>query len=139
MENKDLTARKREAIFILKNENKTYTEITKLLKISSISVYYTLKNFETSFSSPKNQSDRRRKTTKNDDDKIVIISKQNRHPTASDITSEMNQNLPMYASCIQRSQIWIHRCRKSLKSSNIEIFSWPPRLQVCILTFFLSI
>jgi hypothetical protein len=36
MENKDLTAGKREAIFILKNENKKYAEITKLLKISSV-------------------------------------------------------------------------------------------------------
>jgi transposase len=83
MENKDLTAGKREAIFILQNENKTYAEIAKLLKISRISVYYTLKNFgPTSFSSHKNQSGRRRKTTKNDDDRIVIISKRNRHLTA---------------------------------------------------------
>jgi hypothetical protein len=68
MENKDLTAGKREAIFILRNKNKTYAEIAKLLKISRISVYYTLKIFgPTSFSSHKNQSDRRRKTTKNDD------------------------------------------------------------------------
>jgi transposase len=75
MENKDSTIGKREAIFILKNENKTYAEIAKLLKISSISVYYTLKSFgPTSFSSPKIQSGRRRKTTKNDDDRIVIIS-----------------------------------------------------------------
>jgi DNA invertase Pin-like site-specific DNA recombinase len=44
MKNKDLTAGKREAIFILKNENKTYAEIAKLLKIFRISVYYTLKN-----------------------------------------------------------------------------------------------
>jgi hypothetical protein len=29
MENKDLTAGEREAIFILKNENKTYAEIAK--------------------------------------------------------------------------------------------------------------
>jgi transcriptional antiterminator len=76
MKNKDLTAGKREAIFILKNENKTYAEIAKLLKISRRSVYYTLKNFgATSFSSHKNQSGRRRKTTKNDDDRIVIIGK----------------------------------------------------------------
>jgi hypothetical protein len=39
MENKDLTAGEREAIFILKNENKTYAEIAKLPKISRISVY----------------------------------------------------------------------------------------------------
>jgi hypothetical protein len=38
MENKDLTAGKRETIFILKNENNTYAEIAKLLKISRISV-----------------------------------------------------------------------------------------------------
>jgi transposase len=102
MENKDLTAGKREAIFILKNENKTYADITKLLKISRISVYFTLKNFgPTSFSPQKNQSGRRRcKTTKHDDARIVIISKHNHHLTASDITSEMNQSLPMYASCI---------------------------------------
>jgi hypothetical protein len=31
MENKDLTAGEREAIFILNNENKTYAEIAKLL------------------------------------------------------------------------------------------------------------
>jgi hypothetical protein len=68
MENKDLTAGELEAIFILKNANKTYAEIAKLLKISRINVYYTQKNFgPTSFSSHKNQSDRRRKTTKNDD------------------------------------------------------------------------
>jgi transposase len=61
MKNKDLTAGEREDIFILKNENKTYAEIAKLLKISRISVYYTLKNFgPTSFSSHKNQSGRRR-------------------------------------------------------------------------------
>jgi transposase len=102
MENKDLTAGEREVIFILKNENKTYAEIAKLLKISRISVYYTLKNFgPTSFSSHKNQSGWPRKTTKNVDDRIVIISKQNRHLTATDITSVMNQSLPMYASCIQ--------------------------------------
>jgi transposase len=112
MKNKDLTAGEREALFILKNENKTYSEIAKLLKISKISVYYTLKNFgPTSFSSHKNQSGRRRKTSKNDDDRIVIISKQNRHLTASDITSEMNQSQSMYAYCICRSQIWIHRSR----------------------------
>jgi predicted transcriptional regulator len=65
MENKDLTAGKREAIFILKNENKTYAELAKILKISRISVYYTLKNFgPTSFSSHKNQSGLRCKTTK---------------------------------------------------------------------------
>jgi hypothetical protein len=34
MENKDLTAGKREAIFVLKNENKTYAEFAKLLKLS---------------------------------------------------------------------------------------------------------
>jgi hypothetical protein len=45
MENKDLTAGKREDIFNLKNENKTYAVIAKLLKISRTSVYYTLKNF----------------------------------------------------------------------------------------------
>jgi transposase len=94
MENKDLTVGKREAIFILKNENKTYAEIAKLLKISRISVYYTLKNFgPTSFSTHKNQSGRRSKTTKNDDDRILIISKRNHHLTASDITFEMNQSL----------------------------------------------
>jgi DNA-binding transcriptional regulator GbsR (MarR family) len=83
MKNKDLTAGEREAIFVLKNENKTYAEIAKLLKISRISVYYTLKIFgPTSFSSHQNQSGRRRKTTKNVDDGIVIISKQNRHLTA---------------------------------------------------------
>jgi predicted transcriptional regulator len=55
MENKDLTAGKREVIFILKNENKTYAEIAKLLKICRISVYYTLKNVgPTSFLSHKN-------------------------------------------------------------------------------------
>jgi hypothetical protein len=43
MENKDLTAGEREVIFILKKENKTYAEIA--LKISRISVYYTLKIF----------------------------------------------------------------------------------------------
>jgi hypothetical protein len=112
MENKYLTAGKCEVIFILKNENKTYAEIAKLLKISRISVYYTLKNFgPISFLSHKNQSGWRRKTTKNDDDRIVIKSMRNRHLTASDITSEMNQSLPMYASCIQRSQIWIHQSR----------------------------
>jgi hypothetical protein len=80
MENKDLTAGKRENIFILKNKNKLYAEIANLLKISRISVYFTLKNVgRTSFSSHKDQSDRRRKTTKNDEDRIVIISKQNRH------------------------------------------------------------
>jgi DNA-binding transcriptional regulator GbsR (MarR family) len=101
MENKNLPAGKREAIFILKNENKTYAEIAKLLKVSKISVSYTLKNFgPTPFSSHKNQSGRRRKTTKNGDDRIVIISKRNRNLTASDIISEMNQSLPMYASCI---------------------------------------
>jgi DNA-binding CsgD family transcriptional regulator len=61
MKNKDLTARERETIFILKNEKKTYAEIAKLLKISRISVYYTQKNFgPTSLSSHKNQSGRRR-------------------------------------------------------------------------------
>jgi hypothetical protein len=45
MENKDLTAGKREAIFILKNENKTYAEIAKLLKILTISVYIPLDKF----------------------------------------------------------------------------------------------
>jgi hypothetical protein len=95
MENKDLTAGECEAIFILKNENKTYAEIAKLLKISWISVYYTLKNFgPTSFSSHKNQSGRRRKTTKNVDDRILITSKQNLHLTASDITLRINQSLP---------------------------------------------
>jgi predicted transcriptional regulator len=84
MENKDFTAGEREAIFFLKNENKTYAEIEKLLKISRICVYYTLKNFgPTSFSSHKNQSGRRCKTIKNDDDIIVIINKRNRHQTAS--------------------------------------------------------
>jgi hypothetical protein len=39
MENKDLTAGKREAIFIFKNENKKYAEIAKLINISRISVY----------------------------------------------------------------------------------------------------
>jgi transposase len=69
MENKDLMAGEREAIFILKNENKTYTEIAKLLKISRISVYHTLKNFgTTSFLSHKNQSGRQRKPSKNDDE-----------------------------------------------------------------------
>jgi 5-methylcytosine-specific restriction endonuclease McrA len=34
MENKDSLAGKRKAIFILKNENKTYAEFAKLLKIS---------------------------------------------------------------------------------------------------------
>jgi hypothetical protein len=117
MENFNLTARKREAIFILKNKNKTYAEIAKLLKLSRISVYYTLKNFGPTSYSSQNQSVWRRKTTKNDDDRIVIISKRNRHLTASDM-NEMNQNepmmnqsLPMYASCIQRSQIWTHRSR----------------------------
>jgi transposase len=105
MENKDLTAAKREAIFILKNENKTYAEIAKFLKISRISIYYTLKKFgPTSFSSHKNQSGRRRKTTKNVDDRIVIISKQNRHLTASGITSVMNQSLPkpVHVSTVKR-------------------------------------
>jgi hypothetical protein len=32
MENKDLTGGERKAVFILKNENKTYAEIAKLLK-----------------------------------------------------------------------------------------------------------
>jgi hypothetical protein len=78
MENKDLTAGEREAIFILKNKNKTYAEFAKLLKIYRSSVYYTLKNFgPTPFSPHKNQSSRR-KTTKNDN-RIVIKSKQNRH------------------------------------------------------------
>jgi hypothetical protein len=36
MENKDLTAGKHEDIFIFKNENKTYAEIAKLPKISTI-------------------------------------------------------------------------------------------------------
>jgi transposase len=95
MENKDLTAGEREAIFILKNENKTYAEIAKLLKISRITAYHTLKNFgPTSFSSHKNQSGRRCKTTKNVDDRIVIMRKQNRHLTASDITLRINQSLP---------------------------------------------
>jgi hypothetical protein len=92
---------KREAIFILKNENKTYAEIAKLLKIARISVYYILKNFgNTSFSSHKNQSGRRRKTTKNDEDRIVIIIKLNRHLT--DVRHHFGDepNLPMYASCI---------------------------------------
>jgi transposase len=105
MKNKDLTAGEREAIFILKNKNKTYAEIAKLLKISRISVYYTLKNFgPTSFSSHKNQSDRQRKPTKNVDDRIVIISKLNRHLTASDITSVMNQSLPkpVHVSAVKR-------------------------------------
>jgi transposase len=54
MGNKDLTAGKREAIFIFKNENKSYAEIAKLLEISRSSVYLTLKNFgPTSFSSQK--------------------------------------------------------------------------------------
>jgi hypothetical protein len=89
MENKNLMAGKRE--------NKLNDEITKLLKISRISVYYTLKNFgPTSFSSHKNQ----RKTTKNDDD-ICDHKQAKSSTTASDITSEMNQSLPMYASCIQ--------------------------------------
>jgi hypothetical protein len=35
MDNKDLTTGEREAMFILKNENKTYAEIAKLLKIST--------------------------------------------------------------------------------------------------------
>jgi DNA invertase Pin-like site-specific DNA recombinase len=47
MENKDLTAGKREAIFILKNQNKPYAEIAKLLKISRLSVYYIMKKFRT--------------------------------------------------------------------------------------------
>jgi predicted DNA-binding protein YlxM (UPF0122 family) len=55
MENKDLTTGKHEAIFIIKNENKTYAEIAKLLKISRLSVYDSLRNFgPTSFSSHKN-------------------------------------------------------------------------------------
>jgi hypothetical protein len=41
----------------------------------------------------------------------VIISKRNHHLTASDITLEINQSLPMYASCIQRSRMWIQRSR----------------------------
>jgi transposase len=105
MENKDLTAGEREAILILKNKNKTYAAVAKLLKISRISVYYTLKNFgPTSFSSHKNQSSRRRKTTKNVDDRIVIISKQNRHLTASDITLMINQSLPkpVHVSTVKR-------------------------------------
>jgi hypothetical protein len=36
MKNKDLTAERREAIFILKNENKTYAEFGKLIKISRL-------------------------------------------------------------------------------------------------------
>jgi hypothetical protein len=97
MENKNQKVGKREALLILKNEKKkTYAEIAKLLKIFRISVFYTLKNFEpASFSSHKNQSGRRGKTTKNDDDKIVVISKRNRHLTASDMTPEMNQSLQM--------------------------------------------
>jgi hypothetical protein len=94
------------------------------VKIYRISVYHTLKNFgTTSFSSHKNQSGRRHKTSKNDDDRIVIIGKRNRHLTASDITSEKNQSLLMYASCIQRSQIWIHRSRglfSITESSNVD-------------------
>jgi hypothetical protein len=35
MENKDLTAGKLETIFILKNENKTYAEFAKLLKVAT--------------------------------------------------------------------------------------------------------
>jgi Mn-dependent DtxR family transcriptional regulator len=102
MENKDLTAGKCEAIFILKNKNKIYAEIAKLLKISRLSVYDTLKNFgPTSFSSHKSQSGLRRKTTKNDYDRIVIISKRNRHLTASNITSEMNQSL-LFVSAMKR-------------------------------------
>jgi hypothetical protein len=85
MEKKDLTAGEREATFILKNEFKTYTEIAKLLKICRIST---------------RAAGGRRKTTKLDNERIVIISKRNRHLTASDITSEMNQSLLMYASCI---------------------------------------
>jgi hypothetical protein len=55
MGNKDLTAGKREAKFIFKNENKSYyAEMVKLLKISRSSVYLTLNNFgPTSFSSQK--------------------------------------------------------------------------------------
>jgi hypothetical protein len=105
MENKDLTAGERKALFILKNENKTYAEIAKLLKISRISVYYTLNIFgPISFSSHKNQSGRWRKTTKYYDDRTVIISKQNRHLTASDITLRINQSLPkpVHVSTVKR-------------------------------------
>jgi transposase len=105
MENKDLTAEKREAIYILKNENKTYAEIAKLLKISRISVYYTLKNFRPkSFSSHKKQSGRQRKTTKLDDKRIVIISKRDRQLTVSKITSEIIESLskPVYVSTVKR-------------------------------------
>jgi hypothetical protein len=84
------------------------------------------KNFEpTSFSSHKNQSGWRGKTTKNDVERIVIISKLNRQLTASDITLEMNQSLQMFASCIQRSQIWIHRARglfSIAELSNVDDF-----------------
>jgi hypothetical protein len=100
MGNKDLTAGKREAIFILKNKNKSYAEMAKLLKISRSN--YTLKNFgPTSFSSHKN---RRRKTTKLDDEKIVIISKRNRQLTATEITSEINKSLPktVHVSTVKR-------------------------------------
>jgi DNA-binding MarR family transcriptional regulator len=88
MENKDLTAEKREAIFILKNENKTNTEIAKVLKISRSRVCYSLKNFgPTLFSTLKNQSDRRCKITKLDDEKIAMIRKRDHHLTTSEITS----------------------------------------------------
>jgi hypothetical protein len=126
MENKDLTAGKRETIFILKNENKTYAEIVKLLKISRSSVYYTLKNIGTkSFSSHKNQSGRRHKTTKLDDEKIVIIRKRDHHLTASGITLEINESLPMYASFIPRSRIWIQRSSGLFpiaELSNVDVF-----------------
>jgi hypothetical protein len=111
---------KREAIFILQNENKTYAEIAKLLKISWWSVYYTWKTFRpTSFSSHKNQSGRRRKTTKLIN---VIISKQDHYLTASEITSEMIESLPMYASCIQRSRIWILRPRELIPIAELSNF-----------------
>jgi hypothetical protein len=45
MENKDLTAGEREVIFILKNENKTYVEFTKLLKIYQVKCLLYTENF----------------------------------------------------------------------------------------------
>jgi hypothetical protein len=42
MENKDLTMGERDAIFILKIKNKTYVEIAKLLKISTLKKLYNL-------------------------------------------------------------------------------------------------
>jgi hypothetical protein len=126
-----------ESIFILKNENKLYSEIAKLLKISRSSVYYTLKNFgPKSFSSHKKQFGQLRKATKLDDKRVVIINKRDHHLTALAIIVEINESLPMYASCIPRTRIWIHWPRDIFPLPNCSMLMFFGSLQTFALILF---